>query len=49
MLVQVLILNHETVVVVSVAGVTYLLIKKVGGDVAEALDSYAKVQGEEGK
>jgi hypothetical protein len=41
----VIILNHETVVLASVAGVTYMIIKKAGGDVAEALDSYAKVRG----
>jgi hypothetical protein len=40
---QIIIFHYETVVVASVAGVTYLLIKKVGGDIAAMLDERAKV------
>lgn len=36
-------MNHEIIVAASVAGITYLLIKKVGGGIAEMLDSHAKV------
>ena len=39
---EILVLHYESVVVASVAGVTYLAIKKAGGSVASALDERAK-------